>query len=253
MLVVKGNRVHDAPPGSNDHATRPADLVTDNGAAAAHRVTIEHTFESAHRLPHLAGKCASLHGHSWRVTVTVTAPCLSHEVTVVEFGALKTGVRNWIDTHLDHATMLGARDPLVEPLTAAGCTVFRFGAHHTATTDAELLAADLTWPTAGRPADEQETLHDCGPVLDSIVKRIPDAVRAIRAQGRHELCPHLTYDAPAVGIWLAWKPDRVRCPKCADHTLTLTSTRQKVAGATGATRPHRRPPGYWCTAPRWST
>jgi hypothetical protein len=105
---------------------------------------------------------------------------------------------------------------------------------------------------AGRPADEQETLHDCGPALDSIVTRIPDAVRAIRAKGHHELCPHLTYDAPSVGIWLAWKPDRLRCPECADHTQTLTSTRQKVAGATDATRPHRQP-GYWCTAPRWPT
>jgi 6-pyruvoyltetrahydropterin/6-carboxytetrahydropterin synthase len=38
--------------------------VTDSGVAATHRVTVEHTFETAHRLPRLAGKCASLHGHS---------------------------------------------------------------------------------------------------------------------------------------------------------------------------------------------
>jgi hypothetical protein len=96
---------------------------------------------------------------------------------------------------------------------------------HTRLTLAALLdqanAADRH-ARAGRPADE-ETLHDCGPVLDRIVKRIPDAVRAIRARGGHELCPHLSYDAPAVGIWLAWKPDRLRCPECADRAQTRTS------------------------------
>ena len=72
----------------------------------------------------------------------------------------------------------------------------------------------------------EETLHECGPVLRSIVRRIPDAVRAIRAQGRHELCPHLSYSTPAIGIWLAWKPDRIRCPKCAVRALYLTSEQE---------------------------
>jgi hypothetical protein len=86
---------------------------------------------------------------------------------------------------------------------------------------------------AGRPADEQETLQDCGPVLHRIVTRIPDAVRAIRAKGHHELCPHLTYDAPAVGIWLAWKPDRIRCPTCADHALGQTPAEQQTSRCDG--------------------
>jgi hypothetical protein len=85
---------------------------------------------------------------------------------------------------------------------------------------------------AGRPASE-ETLQDCGPVLRGIVRRIPDAVRAIRAQGRHELCPHLSYDAPAVGIWLPGQPDLIRCPHCADHALGQTSTRQETGWCDG--------------------
>lgn len=117
-------------------------------APATHQISIEHTFETAHRLPHLKGKCASLHGHSWRVTVSVFAPALSTDGTVVEFGFLKTGVRRWIDTHLDHGTMLGIRDPLAIHLYTAGSKVFRFGAHSCETVDdAELLATDLPWPT----------------------------------------------------------------------------------------------------------
>lgn len=92
-----------------------------------HKITVEHSFESGHRLPHLGGKCVNLHGHSWSTAVTVSAPELSPEVTVVEFGALKVGLRRWIDEHLDHATMLGARDRLIEPLIAEGSRVFCFG------------------------------------------------------------------------------------------------------------------------------
>jgi len=95
----------------------------------------------------LPGKCTSLHGHSWRVTIGVTAPGLGEDGTVVEYGALKAGVRTWIDTHLDHGTMLGIGDPLVEPLIAAGCKVFRFGLAPTLGTGPQDLAADLTWPT----------------------------------------------------------------------------------------------------------
>src|SRR2546425_7401275 len=112
---------------TTDHATaHPANLVTDDPAPPSYQITIEHTFETAHRLPHLGGKCTSLHGHSWRVAVPVIAPTLSNDVTVVEFGALKAGVREWIDTYLDHGTMLGEHDPLAVPLYEARCKVFRF-------------------------------------------------------------------------------------------------------------------------------
>ncbi|GAA5111002.1 6-pyruvoyl trahydropterin synthase family protein [Haloechinothrix salitolerans] len=134
---------------TTDHATaHRAALVTEDSAPTAHQITIEHTFETAHRLPHLGGKCTSLHGHSWRVAVPVIAPTLSNDVTVVEFGALKAGIREWIDTYLDHGTMLGVHDPLAVHLYVAKCKVFRFGADSCQTTvDAELLATDLVWPT----------------------------------------------------------------------------------------------------------
>ncbi|SHF15037.1 6-pyruvoyl trahydropterin synthase family protein [Streptoalloteichus hindustanus] len=135
-----------AEPATPQRLNSPAGLAAGEGLRAAHWVSIDHTFETAHRLPHLGGKCASLHGHSWRVAVGVAAPRLDGDLTVVEFGALKTAVRDWIDTRLDHGTMLGTEDPLVEPLLAADCRVFRFGAGHSAV-DGEELAADLAWPT----------------------------------------------------------------------------------------------------------
>lgn len=90
-------------------------------------VTIAHTFEAAHRLPHLGGKCASLHGHSWRVQVTVTAPELTDQHTVVEFADLKHTARTWVDSRLDHGTMIGAADPLLPALLVNNCKTFVFG------------------------------------------------------------------------------------------------------------------------------
>jgi 6-pyruvoyltetrahydropterin/6-carboxytetrahydropterin synthase len=100
-------------------------------------VAVEHTFETAHRLPHLKGKCENLHGHSWRVRIEVSGPMATNGV-VVEFADLKEHLRWWVDLHLDHGVMLGARDDLASVLPFYG-KVFIFG--HDGPTD------DLPWPT----------------------------------------------------------------------------------------------------------
>ncbi|WNV87999.1 6-carboxytetrahydropterin synthase [Umezawaea sp. Da 62-37] len=108
-----------------------------------HAITVRHNFETAHRLPHLGGKCTSLHGHSWWAEVRVEGPALTGDGTVVEFGAFKRGLRQWLDAHLDHGAMLGVEDPLCEALRAQGSKVCVFGA---ATPDGVDLG-DLAWPT----------------------------------------------------------------------------------------------------------
>ena len=104
-----------------------------------HTITISHNFETAHRLPTLGGKCTNLHGHSWWATITVTAPYLSPTGTVVEYGALKREVREWIDQHLDHGAMLGADDALAEVLAEHGSKVYIFGR--------DPFAEAFPWPT----------------------------------------------------------------------------------------------------------
>jgi len=134
-----------------DAAAEPA-LV--ERAAPVHGISIERTFETAHRLPQLPGKCTSLHGHSWQVTIGVTARGLGADSTAVEYGAFKAGVRGWIDTNLDHGTMFGTGDPLVQPVIAAGCKVFRFGLTAAPGAGPQDLAAGLARPAqilAGLP------------------------------------------------------------------------------------------------------
>lgn len=104
-------------------------------------VTVRHNFETAHRLPILQGKCQSLHGHSWWAEVTITCPTQTD--VVVEFGAFKRALREWIDTELDHGTMLGADDPLVASLAPHG-KVYTFGDR--------LHSRGLDWPTVENTA-----------------------------------------------------------------------------------------------------
>ena len=63
----------------------------------------EFTFEAAHRLPNVpAGhKCARLHGHSFRVRVTVDGPVGADSGWVLDFAELKAA---WRPVHevLDH-------------------------------------------------------------------------------------------------------------------------------------------------------
>jgi 6-pyruvoyltetrahydropterin/6-carboxytetrahydropterin synthase len=103
-----------------------------------HVIVVRHNFETAHRLPHLGGKCQNLHGHSWWAEVDLVGP-MTDDGTVVEFSRVKAAIRGWIDGQLDHGAMLGRGDPLCHLLRDAGSKVFVFG-------EAK-LAQDLVWPT----------------------------------------------------------------------------------------------------------
>lgn len=103
-------------------------------------IMVSHNFETAHRLPHLPGKCQSLHGHSWWVDVTVAADNPDDNGVLVEFGAYKRELRAWIDQYLDHGTILGAADPLVQPLRDAECKVYTLDGWPTVETVARHLA-----------------------------------------------------------------------------------------------------------------
>ena len=115
------------------------------------RVGVNHVFEAGHRLPHLGGgKHANLHGHSWHVELVFASDQpVGPGGVLAELGYLKSGIRGWIGTYLDHGLMLGVGDTLLPALRGAG-KVYRFGvnpAREADFTDAESLAAGLLWPT----------------------------------------------------------------------------------------------------------
>lgn len=83
-------------------------------------ITIRHNFEAGHRLPHLEGKCQSLHGHSFWAEVTLEAQSRLHQGIAVEYGEAKAFLRSWIDANWDHGLILGDDDPLVPILAEHG-------------------------------------------------------------------------------------------------------------------------------------
>lgn len=64
-------------------------------------LTIICDFEAAHRLPEYPGKCCRLHGHNWKVEVTITGSELDKLGMLVDFKELKQQVNIVLST-LDH-------------------------------------------------------------------------------------------------------------------------------------------------------
>lgn len=82
----------------------------------------EFGFESAHSLPNVpeGHKCARLHGHSFRVRVTVAGPVGDGSGWVMDFADLKGAVQPTIDA-LDHRYLNeidGLENPTSEALAA---------------------------------------------------------------------------------------------------------------------------------------
>ena len=67
------------------------------------RVKRQFGFEAAHRLPNHPGKCRELHGHSFRLEVTVEGPIEPASGMVIDFAEVKRIVRDQVVDRLDHA------------------------------------------------------------------------------------------------------------------------------------------------------
>lgn len=88
------------------------------------RITKEFTFEMAHTLAGYDGMCSEIHGHSYRLAVTVAGepnddPADPKFGMVMDFGALKNIVNEWIVDPHDHAMLIrrtSSNGPLTEML-----------------------------------------------------------------------------------------------------------------------------------------
>jgi 6-pyruvoyltetrahydropterin/6-carboxytetrahydropterin synthase len=64
-------------------------------------VTVEHTFAAGHALREYKGKCENVHGHNYRIQVTVEGHELNRIGLLVDFVDLKRAVRQTCE-RLDH-------------------------------------------------------------------------------------------------------------------------------------------------------
>ncbi|HEV2419516.1 MAG TPA: 6-carboxytetrahydropterin synthase QueD [Terriglobia bacterium] len=64
-------------------------------------VSVEYTFAAGHALRNYKGKCENVHGHNYRVQVTVEGEKLNEAGLLVDFADLKAAIRSLVD-RLDH-------------------------------------------------------------------------------------------------------------------------------------------------------
>jgi 6-pyruvoyltetrahydropterin/6-carboxytetrahydropterin synthase len=80
-------------------------------------LTAEYAFHAAHRILGHPGKCAYLHGHTYRIEVTVSAASLDRLGMVIDFDDLRAIVKKAVADRWDHATLLSSRDPLAAAIS----------------------------------------------------------------------------------------------------------------------------------------
>lgn len=66
-----------------------------------YKLTVEDTFASAHQLRGYKGKCENIHGHNWKIELTVKGDSLNNIGLLIDFHELKDILKNVLDT-LDH-------------------------------------------------------------------------------------------------------------------------------------------------------
>ena len=70
----------------------------------SYRLSIHDGFSAAHRLTGSGGKCESLHGHNFRVTLEVTGKQLDATGMLIDFGDLKN-ILKAVLSELDHSDL----------------------------------------------------------------------------------------------------------------------------------------------------
>ena len=80
-------------------------------------ITKEFTFDAAHYLPNYYGKCENLHGHTYRLQVTIKGPIAANGM-VIDFVLLKHIVKEHILTKVDHHCL---NDQFKNPTTELIC------------------------------------------------------------------------------------------------------------------------------------
>ena len=83
------------------------------------RITKQFSFETGHALYGYDGKCKNVHGHSYKLSVTVAGIPLTDASNVkfgmvIDFGDLKKIVKEEVVDQFDHATVFNQNTPHVE-------------------------------------------------------------------------------------------------------------------------------------------
>ncbi|NHM05954.1 6-carboxytetrahydropterin synthase [Flavobacterium sp. CYK-4] len=124
------------------------------------RITKEFSFETGHALYGYDGKCKNVHGHSYKLSVTVIGVPISDKTNVkygmvIDFSDLKKIVTEEIVDHFDHATVFNQTTPHIELANE-----LKNRGHHVILVDYQPTSENMVTDFANK-----------------IQKRLPDAIR----------------------------------------------------------------------------
>lgn len=111
-------------------------------------ITIEHETDTAHRLVSHEGKCANLHGHRYKYVISIEAQgsIEDRDGTFVDFYDFKRVVREFLDSELDHGTLLWrhpANSTIEAALVLSSCKVRMIDREPTVENMVDWLAKEL--------------------------------------------------------------------------------------------------------------
>ena len=75
-----------------------------------------HDFSTGHRVFGHESKCAHLHGHNYRIHLTVEADALDSVGRVMDFSAIKEHLCYWLEEEWDHKFLVWEQDPFAQAL-----------------------------------------------------------------------------------------------------------------------------------------
>jgi len=88
----------------------PKRFKKDRGKESKYLITAETKFDAAHRLSNYGGKCKRIHGHTYRVLITVESSRLNNWGAVLDFGDLKRLLKAYVSDRYDHKLILWSDD-----------------------------------------------------------------------------------------------------------------------------------------------
>ena len=77
-----------------------------------------HDFSCGHRVVGHEGACAHIHGHNYRVYFYCSTTTLDQVGRVIDFGAIKVLLCEWLEQNWDHRFLAFEEDPMLEGLRA---------------------------------------------------------------------------------------------------------------------------------------
>ena len=102
-------------------------------------------FDAGHRVMGHENKCKYLHGHRYVLEVTARAIELDSIGRVVDFGVLKSIMKEWVDENLDHNVILHQKDKALGELIAkeTGQNIYYLKSNPTAENIALHIKSDI--------------------------------------------------------------------------------------------------------------